>query len=206
VRHAGIYDSNKKWLRLGVLEGNLDVPTFNSYEAGSRITFANCPACWQYLDTHDDERFVSRFHSSSADSCPNMEFVNAPTLAGLAAMLVASEGQPMIYYGMEQGFTGVCPPRRQIAAGTDSYYVQQACEQSGNTPTPADAFYRQDMWSSGPFRLLSLVPEVSAQAHIGATCDVPGSLPWEQVCASSPSCVLENWMLNVCRTAPNHFP
>jgi glycosidase len=96
---------------------------------------------WNLLEIHDWPRFAS-YNPNSLDK----------SKLGVA-YLAAAEGTPVIYYGMEQGFNGICPTNQPVI-------LKDSCAQA----TSNDAFYRQDMFISGPFRLGSTVPEIQKLA------------------------------------------
>lgn len=89
---------------------------------------------WNPLEIHDWPRFASRNPGAMAKS-----------ILGIAYLAFA-EGSPIIYYGMEQGFNGVC--------------------QGGSCPGHSDALFRQDMFMGGMTRLGSTVPEINSLASI----------------------------------------
>ena len=86
-----------------------------------------------FLDSHDWPRFA---HPVAED----------PWKSKLAVgYLNTTPGIPVYYYGVEQGFNGVC---------------------RSNCEGPEDAQYRQDMFM-GPWRLGSTVPQIDALAAVG---------------------------------------
>jgi glycosidase len=94
---------------------------------------------WNLVEIHDWPRFSSY----------NPNSIEKSKLA--TAYLALAEGSPIIYYGLEQGFNGKCP----TAPNTLIPEMQRAC-----ATHEGDAFYRQDMFITGPFRLGSTVPEI----------------------------------------------
>lgn len=104
---------------------------------------------WNVIEIHDWPRFA-------------MTGRNQAQLSASLGYLLATQGTPVLYYGVEQGFDGTCP-WNSIVAGTSAAYddVKAMCNGKG------DARYRQDMFVMGPWRLRSLISSVDALAHIG---------------------------------------
>eukprot|EP00013_Stygamoeba_regulata_P005545 CAMPEP_0177639788 /NCGR_PEP_ID=MMETSP0447-20121125/6205_1 /TAXON_ID=0 /ORGANISM="Stygamoeba regulata, Strain BSH-02190019" /LENGTH=714 /DNA_ID=CAMNT_0019141833 /DNA_START=57 /DNA_END=2201 /DNA_ORIENTATION=+ len=102
---------------------------------------------WTLLEIHDWPRFI---HDDAADP--------GKVKAGLVALLT-SPGQPIIYYGLEQGFNGNCGGT--INAGDATATIKQTCQAN------SDACFRQDMFQSGPWRLRSAVPEIDSLNYVG---------------------------------------
>jgi len=116
---------------------------------------------WSVMEIHDWTRFASH--------APNdIQFA----LMGLVT-LFTMPGVPVVYYGQEQGFTGKCPSA--LHAGNSNYVIERTC----NAGT-SDGLKRQDMFVGGPWRLQSVIPEVSAQAHVGLPpSPSPAQRPWQ---------------------------
>jgi len=79
--------------------------------------------------------------------------------------LLTSKGVPIIYYGLEQGFSGACPAA--IHAGNATVEIQQACAK------PSDSTYRQSMFLGAGWRLSSAIASIDAMSFIGPTSPPP---------------------------------
>jgi len=104
---------------------------------------------WTHLEIHDWPRFLNPMPSNYGKG-----------IAGLSYLLTM-EGMPIIEYGLEQGFNGVCN-LNNVNAGTATLSIQQYC----NTPG-SDSTYRQDMFLSSPWRLGSAISYIDSLAYIG---------------------------------------
>jgi hypothetical protein len=86
--------------------------------------------------------------------------------------LLTAPGQPIIYYGQEQGFNSKCPDSNQINAGSDDANKEllKICGDLNDHPLLHShnfhPFYRQDMYEGGPFRLGSAVDTLDAKKGI----------------------------------------
>jgi glycosidase len=108
---------------------------------------------WNLLEIHDWPRFA--LHGEGRRQ-----------LIGAVQYLLATKGTPVLYYGVEQGLNGDCHwdtarlpddnVRRDVLEGT--------CRDSSHMN---HGRYRQDMFLSGPWRLGSVEPSVSALSGIG---------------------------------------
>ena len=103
---------------------------------------------WTQLEIHDWPRFL--------ENNPNDW---GRVLAGLA-FIMTMPGSPIIYYGLEQGFNGNCNFDK-INAGAASDSIKQLCQSYD------DSRKRQDMFSSGPFKLKSAISSIDQFAEIG---------------------------------------
>ena len=93
---------------------------------------------------------------------------------GLSYLAVAP-GIPVIYYGLEQAFNGVCVDG-SMGSSIDQSAITQFCNQAPGTDL--DAHYRQDMFVGGMFRLGSAIPQINQLAHIGPLA-TSGSPNWQ---------------------------
>lgn len=103
---------------------------------------------WVVLEIHDWPRFASH--------APHDLWKSKLALSYLATV----EGIPVIYYGMEQGFNGICAPG-SFQAGAANPSIQDHCKGYD------DSLKRQDMFVSGPWRLGSTLPAINKLAFIG---------------------------------------
>ena len=69
--------------------------------------------------------------------------------------LAVAEGLPLLYYGQEQGFTGICPNIQNISSKEGQDILLESCRKSSEVtahdykPVLHDEFYRQDMFEEG---------------------------------------------------------
>ncbi len=103
---------------------------------------------WVVLEIHDWPRFTFQNPTDPWKSKLGLSY------------LATVEGMPVIYYGLEQGFTGICDKSSLRAAGGNAA-ILSLC--GGDN----DALKRQDMFMSGPWRLGSTIPEIQKLAYIG---------------------------------------
>ncbi|MCB0362508.1 MAG: hypothetical protein KDD35_07295, partial [Bdellovibrionales bacterium] len=104
---------------------------------------------WNLLEIHDWPRFASLSKKSPETS-----------ILGLA-YLAFSEGTPVIYYGMEQGFNGDCHFDK-MKVGNAAQEIQKICSEGH-----AHGLFRQDMFQGGYVRLGSSVEKIDQLAYIG---------------------------------------
>jgi len=108
---------------------------------------------WTLLEIHDWPRFL--------EENPND---GGRAYVGLGYML-AAQGMPIVYYGLEQGFNGNCDfGKINVANGADA--IKSSCSGGG------DARKRQDMFMSGPYRLKSAIDKINNLAYIGKAAQV----------------------------------
>ena len=167
------YDFPRHWDLRDVLRGDMTPATFVQRAQNvslGRLTFAECPNCFQFLSLHDYPRITKGLERSML-SCRSTSLASM----SMAQLLLAAPGLPIVYYGDEQGFSGDCPATSAISAGSGSYFIEEACE------TISDAFYRQDMWTGAPFLLSSAVPAIADLANISPNwCPAPEeALLWQ---------------------------
>jgi len=103
---------------------------------------------WNLLEIHDWPRFSSR-----------AKYDPYKSMLGIAYLAVA-EGQPILYYGQEQGFNGDCH-FDNINAGNANDEIKNECKGYSHS------LYRQDMFMNGAFRLGSTIASVNRLAYIG---------------------------------------
>jgi hypothetical protein len=109
---------------------------------------------WVLLEIHDWPRFAS--------PAPTDPYKSALGLAYLMTL----PGMPIIYYGQEQGFSGVCTANIPIDAGDATQSIRDTCA------SRSDALSRQDMFATGSWRLSSTVDAISQLAGIGKGLNV----------------------------------
>ncbi|MBC7659705.1 MAG: hypothetical protein H7249_08345 [Chitinophagaceae bacterium] len=115
---------------------------------------------WIVLEIHDWPRFTREVPTDRWKSKLGLSY------------LATAQGIPVIYYGMEQGFTGLCEAS-SFKAGKANSSIQNLCRGSD------DAMKRQDMFINGPWRLGSTVPSIQQLASIGPSSAVL-SPDWKQ--------------------------
>ena len=107
----------------------------------------SCNECWIMLEIHDWKRFLQQKPD------------RADLLFAAAGWLMTAPGTPVVYYGIEQGFNGVCQSQpRNCGDACES--IEHTC-QAGDS----DTLKRQDMFASEPWRLGSVVPEIKYAKH-----------------------------------------
>ena len=124
---------------------------FNSSDHATLAAQNDPRLSWNVLEIHDWPRFVKDHKHDPWKSKLGLSY------------LATVPGIPVIYYGMEQGFSGDCH-FDSMSAGAANDSIKQLCS-SGY----GDALYRQDMFASGAFRLGSTVPSIDSLAYIGPT-------------------------------------
>jgi hypothetical protein len=87
--------------------------------------------------------------------------------------MIAMQGMPIIYYGLEQGFNGNCDFSKISVPSASSNAVVQNCKGDD------DSLKRQDMFMSGPFRLGSAIPELNQLAFIGKSTST-AAFSWDK--------------------------
>lgn len=86
--------------------------------------------------------------------------------------LAVAEGIPLLYYGQEQGFTGICPNIQNISSKEGRDVLLESCRKSSEVTAPDykpvlyDEFYRQDMFEEGVWKLGSTVDEINKLASV----------------------------------------
>jgi glycosidase len=120
---------------------------------------ANPQFSWTLLEIHDWIRFLQDNPYDWGRAKVGLTF------------LLTMQGSPVIYYGLEQGFNGVCDFTK-INAGNAKASIADTCN-SGN-----DSRKRQNMFVSGPFKLKSAIPAIDTLAMIGQA-SAPQSISWE---------------------------
>jgi glycosidase len=111
---------------------------------------------WTQLEIHDWPRFAQR------EFDPDGRRMHEK-LRGALGYLLAAEGTPVLYYGIEQGLSGNCPGDDRIdLPGAARDEVRHVCGTHEHTR------FRQDMFLGGPWRLGSVVGQIDALAGIGA--------------------------------------
>ncbi|MBU6375808.1 MAG: hypothetical protein KGQ59_07425, partial [Bdellovibrionales bacterium] len=78
--------------------------------------------------------------------------------------LATAPGIPVIYYGMEQGFNGLCRSGSISSLVTPNVLDQECSKKSESW---VHSLFRQDMFVGGMFRLGSSIPSVNSLAFIG---------------------------------------
>lgn len=101
------------------------------------------------IDLHDWRRFASH------------EDVSLSNYLGALKTKFFFPGIPLIYYGLEQGFNGVCPSFPN--GNEDSSFLSKLCS---DTAHGNHSRHRQNMFW-GPWRLGSLIEEINSLSHIG---------------------------------------
>lgn len=129
------------------------------------------------LEIHDWPRFASYSPSDMYKSIFGLQY------------LLSSEGMPIIYYGMEQGFSGVCPESGGIDISKDKEEFLEQCNKAADVKNPNykpvlyDEYYRQNMFLSGPWRLGSTVPSIDklklVREQIHSSSEYEDSYKWE---------------------------
>ncbi len=102
---------------------------------------------WNVIEIHDWPRFA--------------QTANRWQLEAAVSYLMTTMGAPVLYYGVEQGFSGNCPWNKMNVPSGALQNVKDVCSNWEHTR------YRQDMFLEGPWRLGSAVPEVDGLARIG---------------------------------------
>lgn len=111
-------------------------------------------ANWNMIEIHDWPRFLVRAG-------------NGNKLFNALGYLLTTSGTPVLYYGVEQGFNGTCPSDQKITLSSGARdNVKDIC---GRTDFSGEAHpkYRQDMFTTGPWRLGSRESTVDRLAGIG---------------------------------------
>jgi glycosidase len=106
---------------------------------------------WNLLEIHDWPRLASIRPNSMEHSRLGLSY------------LALAEGSPIVYYGMEQGLNGHCPEESRIDNGKGKKLLLAHCS---SAPREDHAFFRQDMFVSGRFKLGSTVPEIKKLSGI----------------------------------------
>jgi glycosidase len=121
---------------------------------------------WTLLEIHDWPRFGQ--YEFDSDQGRMRE-----KLGSALGYLLTAEGTPVLYYGVEQGLSGNCPYADRIAlSGHAKSEVQSVCNGWDHER------YRQDMWTTGPWKLGSLVPEVNKLAYISGFSSTTPHQDW----------------------------
>eukprot|EP00928_Gymnodinium_smaydae_P072790 TRINITY_DN56088_c0_g1_i1.p1 TRINITY_DN56088_c0_g1~~TRINITY_DN56088_c0_g1_i1.p1 ORF type:complete len:744 (-),score=107.98 TRINITY_DN56088_c0_g1_i1:258-2423(-) len=115
---------------------------------------------WSVLEIHDWPRFLSQ-DPQRTDLA----------IAGLAWLFTAT-GVPVVYYGLEQGFNGNCPGNIDAGKATDA--IRTLCQGGSD-----DSLKRQDMFLSGPWKLLSAHGDMNNYSRVGNTTPAV-SPPWQK--------------------------
>ncbi|KAJ3097680.1 hypothetical protein HDU96_000298 [Phlyctochytrium bullatum] len=113
---------------------------------------------WVPLEIHDWPRLLR--DQLSRDPVGTLSF-------GMA-FLLTMQGQPIIYYGSEQGLTGNCPSGDKITGGTAQAYthILDICS-SGGYDGNSHSTSRAGFFMSSPWRLRTANPTTDALAAIG---------------------------------------
>lgn len=131
-----VYEFAQGGTAVDVLRGTRPTRAFEDHFAGDfagAISSQNDHRLsWNLLEIHDWPRFARGGMAKS--------------ILG-AAYLAFAEGSPVVYYGFEQGFDGVCRDRRCAGGG--------------------DALHRQDMFAGGMSLLGSVVPDIDRLSYVG---------------------------------------
>jgi len=118
---------------------------------------------WNHLDLHTWPRLA---HGAPHDFRLGM--------LGFAWLMTAP-GQPVISYGQEIGFTGLCPSNMVIDTGDHGQELRSSCRQA----LEHQEFFRQDMFQGGPLLLGSSVRSINRMAYVGVRRPM-ASPPWEK--------------------------
>ena len=136
---------------LGYRSSGLIPDWYNSNDWKTISGQADTKLDWTLLEIHDWPRFLNSFNFDQ-NGLGQMK-----ATVGLSYLLTAP-GQPIIYYGLEQGVNGICG---QVTAGDASNNISNLCK--GHD----DSLNRQDLFYNGPWRLGSVVPEINYLQYIG---------------------------------------
>eukprot|EP00727_Mastigamoeba_balamuthi_P014847 m51a1_g9989 putative alpha amylase (686) ;mRNA; r:36269-38587 len=114
---------------------------------------------WNVVEIHDWPRFA--------------QGLSDPYKSRLAvSMLPMVQGTPVLYYGLEQGFNGVCH-WNNMNAGAATSDIQNTCSGSG------DSLHRQNMFIGSGWRLGSTVSSIDSLAYVGKATHTL-SATWDQ--------------------------
>jgi glycosidase len=142
--------SIKNWFWLGgELENSNGNPEFLKL-----VKSGDTRSNWNMIEIHDWPRFLVRAGQ------------NAKIFSALGYLLM-TPGTPILYYGVEQGFSGACPDEsKNSLRGRALDNVKDICRRT-DFSGEAHPKYRQDMFVTGPWRLGSAVPSVQNLSGIG---------------------------------------
>ena len=124
---------------------------FNSNDYNLIAGQNNYSYSWTLCEIHDWPRFLNSIPSDWSVSIM------------AAAYLLTSQGMPIIYYGFEQGFNGVCNENNIKNVGNAYQDIINLCN-SGND----DSLKRQDMFLYSPWRLSSAINSINDLSYIGS--------------------------------------
>jgi glycosidase len=153
-RGSGAPMNLKSWFWQG---GELDNSVPGS-EFGKLVSLQDTRENWNVLEIHDWPRF--NLYGTGNDSKNPMRY---KAYNGLGYLLTAP-GVPVLYYGLEQGLNGDCHGDKTQVSDEAKKNLGRVCSDDSFSN---HARYRQDMFSSGVFRLGSVVPEINRLAGIG---------------------------------------
>ena len=114
-----------------------------------------CPACFVALSIHDRPRFLETL--PQGQQCHDVGVLAQAHVA----ILLASHGLPIIYYGDEQAFAGRCTNYNRevnIPLNKGLYELEQIETCKTLVEEHDDTYFRQDMWIKGVFKLDAAVP------------------------------------------------
>ena len=167
---TAFYDLGARTRLTDLIANEFTPSEMRRYEIRPDIPQILCPYCWQAIDMHTHRRFASRYDTGAAADTTgdgSTGYARAAAMlrgvAPVAHLLLSSFGVPVLYYGMEQGLTGRC-------SAEQAHAVARPCAGAATD----DAYVRQDLFVSGPFKLGSLVPQLAEQAGIVP----PGARPY----------------------------
>lgn len=121
---------------------------------------------WNVLEIHDWPRFLLYAKGAHASDPNSYEAYN-----GLGHLLTAP-GVPVLYYGIEQGLNGDCHADKITVGPAARAEIDAVCARDDFSN---HVRYRQNMFSSGVWRLGSVVPSINALAGIGRASVNPGA-------------------------------